>query len=242
MHLHVSFLASALFLFCLNGSVQELKAQRRYADTFYLTMADKTPAHPYYGVGYHKGLVLDGVEGGTMILVRDSFYLVDWSEVTDELLPNFYTVPIGGGRNVYHEIVFEWVPSKRLVELKAKTIDKGPDTLYYASTRQPWVGGMILVVDSLPTSAVDVDRANVNSNIAATAHPNPVDDLTRIVFPLEYASHVRLDVIDPLGHVVMSAEEKMEGGDQSIVFNAEPLADGIYFIRIIALDGSSTRC
>ena len=205
-------------------------------DTLFITRGLKTAAHPHYGKGSPFSYFVNGVEAATIMLVRDSTYIIHWGAVEqDEWIFRFYdaTRPQGGGKGIYDDFII----LRPWPLYHVKPDDETPDTLYYGSAENFWMGGLALVVDSLPTSAVDADRGSVATNISATTHPNPVEDLARIDFVLDYASHVRLDVIDPLGHLVLSAEEMMERGDQSLVFNAEPLADGIYFFRIVALAG-----
>ena len=59
-----------VLLYCVTSSVTA-SAQYSVVDTFRFRVMEKTPAHPLYGVGDETGFSVNGVEGGTIYMVRD---------------------------------------------------------------------------------------------------------------------------------------------------------------------------
>lgn len=222
----------AVAVVAVTGAVH---AQAQYAATFHVTVAEKTPEHPYYNLGYHQGYVVNGLQSPTITLVRDSLYLFNTDDVPNDLVFDFYTVPIGGGIGFYRHHVEKHEVSKALWTIKADEDD--PDTLYYASTEQPWMGGTILIVDSI-TSSVEERRAPASVGVLAGAHiyPNPFAGTAEIRFALDARADVRVEIADVLGQVVLVRELKdMEGGPASVLLEAAGLAPGVYFYRIEAI-------
>src|SRR5690606_9187806 len=112
----------------------------------------------------------------------------------------FFTMPIGGGEGIYSTVVKETYASQGLFVLQA--LNETPDTLYYASFDQPWMGGMILIVDSLTTSVEDRNASRSPSTLAGVGlSPNPFAEEAELRFVLDDRSHVRVDVLNTLGQV-----------------------------------------
>jgi hypothetical protein len=67
-------------------------------------------------------------------------------------------------------------------------------------------------------------------------YPNPFNPTTSIEFFLSQRSVVTLKVYNVLGQEVatLANRQEMEGGSQSLQFNAKSLSSGVYFYRIIA--------
>ena len=206
--------------------------QAQYADTFLVTIADKTAEHPHYNEGYSKGYLVNGLQSPTITLVRDSLYLFDTHEVPQSLIFDFYTIPIGGSAKNYRNHVKEHYVSTGLWVIQAT--DEDPDTLYYASFEQPWMGGMILIVDSIASS---VNEDEILSTLAgAEAYPNPFAEETELRFRLDARSTVRVEVVNAVGQVVQRQDGRMmEAGDARLRLQGNALAAGMYFYRVEAL-------
>lgn len=210
-------------------------ARGQYADTFRVTVAEKTPEHPYYNVGYEKGYVVNGRQSPTIIMVRDSLYLFDTHEVSSQTVLWFFTMPIGGGEGIYSTVVKETYASQGLFVLQA--LNETPDTLYYASFDQPWMGGMILIVDSLTTSVEDRNASRSSSSLAGVGlSPNPFTEEAELRFVLDDRSHVRVEVLNTLGQVVETRDAGMvEPGEKRVRLDASALPSGLYLYRVEAL-------
>lgn len=230
-HFGLSFLPAMVVGLLLATSA----VQAQYADTFYVSVAEKTPEHPYYNVGYNEGYVVNGRQSPTIILVRDSLYLFDTHEVPQSLVLLFYTIPIGGTQGTYSDFVKESKLSQGIRILKAS--NETPDTLYYASSRQPWMGGMILIVDSLTSSVEESkDHGSRVAGMQAAVSPNPFTEEAELRFVLDDRSHVRVDVLNTLGQVVGTQDAGLlEPGEKSVRLDASALPSGLYLYRVEAL-------
>ena len=77
-------------------------------------------------------------------------------------------------------------------------------------------------VQSLPTS-----------NISSTAYPNPLTTSTTINYTLPERDNVTVEVFDILGRKIQTlANEVMDAGPHSVVFNGENLPLGMYTVKI----------
>ena len=73
-------------------------------------------------------------------------------------------------------------------------------------------------------------------------YPNPFNARTTISFTLKEAAPVTIDVFNLLGaQVATLADEVMEIGPHSIVWDASEAASGIYYYRLSTGDQSETR-
>ena len=210
---------------------------QQYADTFNVTVADKTPEHPHYGEGHHEGLVVNGEQSPTLYLVRGELYLLLTNDMPNHLSIDFYTRAIGGGSGFYDEIVKSYVVSQGRRELLAT--NETPDTLYYASPGEPWTGGTILIVDSLPTSSVEEvgEHWALNGLAGVQVAPNPFSQHTRITYQLEERSEVCLEVVDVTGRVVAQQNVGIvESGEHWVEMHGSGLAAGMYYYRLRAIN------
>jgi photosystem II stability/assembly factor-like uncharacterized protein len=79
------------------------------------------------------------------------------------------------------------------------------------------------------------DIENSRSDFQLTNYPNPFSSSTTIAFSLEKRADVHLSVMDLSGHVVsVLADEKMDSGLHTLVFNRSGLSSGTYFICLRA--------
>jgi len=66
-------------------------------------------------------------------------------------------------------------------------------------------------------------------------YPNPFNPATRFAYNLPENVHVTLKVYNVLGQVVSTVlDEDQDAGHKSVEFNAEQLASGIYYYRLMA--------
>ena len=212
-------------------TITTLQAQQSRVDTFKVTVVDKTPAHPYYGIGSSRGCAVNGIEGDTLIVVRDSLYVFNVREPEREFYFQFYTIPIGGTQGVYDgDFIKQQDITRGIWTVRASRETR--DTLYYASPEEPWVGGTILVVDSLPTSSVAEERRVLTTG-ESRAVPNPCTDGTELRFASAEGGRVSVELVDLLGRRVLHREESsVPSGEQSLRIGTEGMESGLYHYRI----------
>ena len=118
-------------------------AQATPAD-FTVTSATKDKTHPYYGKGTDTGFVINGVQGGSLVLVRGKTYTFD---VETGVMHDFYlaTRAIGWGSSTLTEGVKGNFTYKGIVTFTPTAAT--PDTVYYACRNHKYMGGEIHVVN-----------------------------------------------------------------------------------------------
>lgn len=73
-------------------------------------------------------------------------------------------------------------------------------------------------------------------------YPNPTDNVSTLKFSLNKASHVTIQVVDMVGHVVSTiADKNLTNGQQSFTINTANMAAGIYNVRINTENGVATE-
>ncbi|MGC2167455.1 MAG: hypothetical protein WA632_15735 [Gallionella sp.] len=111
---------------------------------FSVVSATKDKTHPGYGKGLDTGFVVNGVQGGTLVLVRGKTYAFD---VDTGIMHDFYfsKKDIGYGMATIKNGVKGQFTFKGVV-----TFTPGadtPDTIYYACRNHKYMGGEIHVVN-----------------------------------------------------------------------------------------------
>jgi hypothetical protein len=93
------------------------------------------------------------------------------------------------------------------------------------------------------TTSVAGSTAGVPENVGLEQnYPNPFNPTTKIIFKVRDRESVRLTVFDILGREVTTlVDEKVEGGEHTIEWNAGKLSSGVYYYRLIAGDRVETR-
>jgi len=153
-------------LFCRFGNARNASA----VDAFNVSVADKTAAHPRFGVGYHRGYVIDhlGVdessssphavryEGITLTLVRGREYAFRLDASTAGF-PFFITAaePREWREDAFVGEVIDTVTNSRGEGASVVTYvvaASAPDTLYYACGAFRAMGGVIRVLDEAETA------------------------------------------------------------------------------------------
>jgi len=111
---------------------------------FTVTSATKDKTHPYYGKGTDTGFVINGVQGGSLVLVRGKTYTFD---VETGVMHDFYlaTRAIGWGSSTLTEGVKGNFTYKGIVTFTPTAAT--PDTVYYACRNHKYMGGEIHVVN-----------------------------------------------------------------------------------------------
>ena len=118
-------------------------AQTGPAD-FMITSATKDKTHPYYEKGSDTGFVVNGVQGGALVLVRGKTYTFD---VETGVMHDFYiaTKAVGWGASTLTEGVKGNFTYKGFVIFTPTA--KTPDTVYYACRNHKYMGGEIHIVN-----------------------------------------------------------------------------------------------
>ena len=218
---------------------EKTSAQSQYVDSFYVSFVEKTEMHPYFGIGYEKGFSVNGIEGDTLILVRNKLYIFNIQSTYSETYFQFYSIPIGGTQGVINDQMVEKYKTSEGLWIVMPT-EETIDTVYYASADVPWTGGTILIVDSLPTS-VDEEHKHIATG-KSRAVPNPCTDATTIRFSLERAATVEMELFDQLGRSVERQDPSWyESGDQAMVILTRDLVPGVYNYRITANGGDKPQ-
>jgi hypothetical protein len=111
---------------------------------FAVVSATKDKTHPDYGKGLDTGFVVNGVQGGTLVLVRGKTYAFD---IDTGVMHDFYfsKKAIGYGMATIKDGVKGQFTYKGIV-----TFTPGPttpDTIYYACRNHKFMGGEIHVVN-----------------------------------------------------------------------------------------------
>jgi len=123
-----------------DGAAQAKPAEYDFA----VTSATKDKTHPHYGKGLDTGFVVNGVQGGTLILVRGKTYTFD---VNSGIMHDFYfsTKPVGYGTGTLTKGVKGQFTYKGVVTFSPTA--ETPDTIYYACRNHKLMGGEIHIVN-----------------------------------------------------------------------------------------------
>jgi len=93
---------------------------------------------------------------------------------------------------------------------------------------------VVLIED--PTTVGVEDEVEIPGSFALHQnYPNPFNPSTVIRYDLPVASRVTMDIFNLLGQrVARLVEASLHAGQHQVVYSAERLASGVYFIRLIA--------
>ena len=111
---------------------------------FTVTSVTKDKTHPSYDKGSDTGFAVNGVQGGTLVLVRGKTYTFD---VETGVMHDFYlaTKLIGWGASTLTEGVKGNFTYKGVVTFTPTA--ETPDTVYYACRNHKYMGGEIHIVN-----------------------------------------------------------------------------------------------
>lgn len=100
------------------------------------------------------------------------------------------------------------------------------------------------ITDWLTNGITGVDEKSVSAPLAyqlSQNYPNPFNPTTRIAFTIPKSGNVELKVFNMLGQEVATlVDGTMTAGSHFVSFNAQGLASGVYFYRLIAGTYTST--
>ncbi len=154
---------------------------------FFITAATKDKTHPFFGKGHKIGLVLDGVQGKSLVLTRGVEYTfnVDTGPQHDFY---FSTSAVGqGGSTVTDGVEGQFTFRGTVTFTPSATT---PDVVYYQCRNHKSMGGMLKIVDKGKTSTLD-DAAPVTPGAAIEGHPetdNPPVAEVQVKQKIEYAN------------------------------------------------------
>lgn len=93
------------------------------------------------------------------------------------------------------------------------------------------------IITMIVPSGINDVKAN---NVAVNSYPNPVNAAAQIQFELKATAQVDVAIIDATGRISSQLiSDKLNSGVQKISFDAAPLANGIYTIRL-TVDGKTS--
>ena len=140
----VLLLGSGASAFGETAAESAVQAQPAEHD-FIIASATKDKTHPHYGKGTDIGFVVNGVQGGALVLVRGKTYTFD---VSTGVMHDFYlsTKPIGWGMATLTKGVKGNFTYKGVVTFTPTA--ETPDSVYYACRDHKFMGGEIHIVNS----------------------------------------------------------------------------------------------
>lgn len=123
-----------------NGAAQAKAPEYDFA----VVSVTKDKTHPHYGKGLDLGFVVNGVQGGTLVLVRGKTYTFD---VNSGVMHDFYfsTKPAGYGTGTLTKGVQGQFTYKGIVTFSPSA--ETPDLIYYACRNHKFMGGEIHIVN-----------------------------------------------------------------------------------------------
>lgn len=109
-------------------------------------------------------------------------------------------------------------------------------TFYFSSTTlNPYPANPVTICPC-PEAKQAIGKQNQafdKTNAGVVIYPNPAKGKVTIEFELAAKSKVQILLTDQLGQTIQTiADKNMEAGSQSVNFNSELLANGLYFIKI----------
>lgn len=98
-----------------------------------------------------------------------------------------------------------------------------------------------IAVLAMSPSGINESR-NVNANVMLENYPNPFSGNTTIKYKLSKGTSVELSVLDILGNKIATIENAHKNaGNYSVVWNADNVAEGVYFLRMNVNDQISIK-
>jgi len=112
--------------------------------TFVVTVAEKDPSHPNFGIGSELGMVVDGVQGKELILTRGKTYAF---KVETDIKHDFYlsTSPVGRGAEVLTNGVTGNFTYRGIVTFTPS--GSTPDIAYYQCRNHASMGSKLHIVN-----------------------------------------------------------------------------------------------
>ncbi len=207
--------------------------------TFQVTIATKTAAHPYFGMGHPDAFVIDATEANELTLIRGETYTFQMNG-TSAIHPFMISTDAAGGSGGAGEYT-DGVTNSGASGNEALTFtvpNGAPDLLYYQCFNHQFMGWELNVIN--PVSIED-ETPGIGFDLSV-AYPNPSNDAVTVGMSLEETRDVLVEVYDVAGRRVAVLHEGAlaAGTDHRFVFGEADLPGGVYLIRATA-DGTSVE-
>ena len=169
----------------LAATAADKTAEKR---VFSITAATKDKTHPFFGQGHKIGLVVDGVQGKTLVLTRGVEYTfnIDTGPQHDFY---FSTSSVGQGGSTVTEGVEGQFTFRGTVTFTPSAVT--PDIVYYECRNHRSMGGMIKIVDKGKVVTLDEAPPIAPGAAAGEGHPavdNPPVTEAQVKQKIEYAN------------------------------------------------------
>ncbi len=164
-----------------------------------------------------------GTRGGSNVKL-------EWSTATE--INNFgYVIEKSNGKEAWHSLGFikgnGTSTSRKVYSFTDNTPRNG---INYYQLKQTDVNGTFNYSNIIEVNFNGIIKFNLLQNF-----PNPFNPSTVIRFEIPTASHVNIKVYNIIGKEVAELlNDKLEGGNHEIVFNANNLPSGLYIYKIAA--------
>jgi hypothetical protein len=237
MH-HVLFACIALVALLTSATAS---AQVAEADTFFVTLTLKTPAHPWYGVGRNdSGYSVNGVEGKELTLVRGQAYVFQMVNIPWAHGVYLTTSARGEGESPWSQgVKGESAYGNRVMTFTPPPAT--PDILYYQSVLDIYMGGKINIVDSLTslvTSEGDIGR--FRGQVIAATYPNPCNGAVTVRLRAAVSGDVVVTFVDPIGREFLRrAETLVAEVEHRVVVSTAELPTGLYHYTVAGHEGAA---
>lgn len=228
--MHRIIVSTATFIALLLPASVWAQKKLPVAGVFKFSIVEKTPAHPFFGIGSARGYAVNEVEGDTLYIVRDSLYAIDFDTLRGSDIPISYTRPRGRSSGIFED----WNSGAYLPEnlLYIQATDDTPDTLYYGHFDHEYFGGTFVIVDSLVSSVSSRQRQTVP--LQSRISPNPIATSGLLSFGPLASTTVRIQIVDVLGRVVGDLSERTNAGaETTVIIDRDDLSSGLYFYRVV---------
>lgn len=222
-----------------------VQAQTQIDSSYTITVEDRTDEHPWTGRdnAYSEVFAVDGVQGDTLFLHRDSTY-----QFVMDGVPEFHPFylsesEVGSGGEIYTQGVSSTNPDHEDRAWDSDTLTftpeaSTPDTLYYQCVNHDYMGGTLVITGETATTTPGDPRAR---ELPTRFHlrgnyPNPFNPATRIQFALPAAARVEVEVFDALGRKVKTVDAgRLPASSRATVrvdLSGQP--SGLYLYRVRA--------
>lgn len=90
----------------------------------------------------------------------------------------------------------------------------------------------------IPFSTKDVAKNNVSQ---LSLSPNPVQDILQVQMDINHTANYNLSIVDLIGRAIISRQEKLEAGHNSLPISMGHLPNGIYFLKLSSSTSSLSK-
>ena len=204
----------------------ETAVKKSYKDgEFEITVAPKDQSHPYFGKGYPKGFVMNGVQGKEIVLEKGKTYNI---AVNTDPKHDVYlsTKEIGWGSTPWVDGVTGMYIYKGTITIEPSAAM--PKVLYYSCRNHPYMGSKIHIVN--PGETVEIKQAtstgattNTKQAISEAASAAKVSQklmFANMLLNSKSGSRVAesgiqdaIDLQNQAKNLIESAKAKMKDGD-----------------------------